>query len=110
DCIRVPMSALESMGSTELSAELAVAPITMVRVLRSSMLRAGAVCQIQVTCGCLDVLDDDLLKALAARDHQRPTTVEDEIDATRAEIGRRRGDLRQRRLEMFLAPVVDVAG
>ena len=39
--------------------------------------------------GGLDVADDDLLVAGAARHHQRPAAVDDEVDAARAEIGRR---------------------
>jgi hypothetical protein len=55
-CMRVPRSAFASIGRTKLSAEFAVAPITIVFRRRSSTLRAGAVCQTQVTCGSCSVV------------------------------------------------------
>ena len=60
--------------------------------------------------GGLDVAHDHVLVAGAARDHQRPAAVNDEIDAARAEIGRGGGDLGEALLELVGPPVVDAAG
>src|SRR6185437_1212661 len=58
----------------------------------------------------LDVADDDLIKAFTTRHHQRAAAVQDEVDAARAEIFCGFRHLRQRLVEPFGAPVVDIAG
>src|SRR5262245_35666105 len=58
----------------------------------------------------LDVLDDQIFVAPATRHYQRATAVNDEVDMTCAEIGRRFLHLAERAVEMLLSPVVDVAG